>query len=71
MEKKSMISARVNNKVKKLADDWCRSNGLVMSKFIEDAILDKLEESHDLKEIEKLRREPSRPFREVIKELVK
>lgn len=70
MEKKSMISARVNSKIKKLADDWCRSNGLVMSKFIEDAILDKLEESHDLKEIEKLRREPSRPFREVIKELV-
>jgi hypothetical protein len=41
----------------------------VLARFIEDAIIDKLEESHDISEIEKLRREPSRPFAEVMKEL--
>lgn len=65
----SVLTARVNKKVKKLADDWCKSQGLVMARFIEEAILDKLEESSDLNEIEKLRREPTRLFSVVIKEL--
>lgn len=65
----AVITARVNKKVKKLADQWCRSQGLVMAKFIEEAILDKLEEYSDLDEIQKLRREQTRPFSEVMKEL--
>ena len=40
-----------------------------MARFIEEAILDKLEENLDLEEIENLRREPTRPFSEVMKEL--
>ena len=40
-----------------------------MAKFIEDAILDKLEENLDLQELDKLRREPTRPFSDVLKEL--
>jgi hypothetical protein len=65
----AVLTARVNIKVKKLADAWCKSQGLVMARFIEEAILDKLEENLDLEEIEKLRREPTRPFSEVMKEL--
>ncbi len=63
------ITARVNPKVKALAHRWCKSRGIVMAKFIEDAILDKLEESHDLDEVNSLRREPMRPFRDVMSEL--
>ena len=65
----AVLTARINNKVKKLADNWCKSQGLVMARFVEEAILDKLEECHDLEEIQKIRREPARPFREVMKEL--
>ncbi len=65
----AVLTARVNKKVKKLADEWCRSQGLVMARFIEEAILDKLEEHSDLEEIQSLRREPTRPFSEVMKEL--
>ena len=65
----AVLTARVNKKVKNLADKWCKAQGLVLARFIEDAIIDKLEESHDISEIEKLRREPSRPFAEVMKEL--
>lgn len=65
----AILTARVNKKVKKLADQWCKSRGLVMAKFIEEAILDKLEEHLDLSEIECLRREPSRLFSDVLKEL--
>ena len=65
----AVLTARVNKKVKNLADRWCKSQGLVMARFIEEAILDKLEENGDLLEIEKLRREPTRPFLEVMREL--
>lgn len=65
----AILTARIDKKVKKLADKWCKSNGLVMAKFIEDAILDKLEENLDLQELDKLRREPTRPFSDVLKEL--
>ena len=65
----AVLTARVNKKVKALADRWCKSQGLVMARFIEEAILDKLEENLDLEEIENLRREPTRPFSEVMKEL--
>jgi len=65
----AVLTARINKKVKRLADQWCKSQGLVMARFIEEAILDKLEENLDLEEIEGLRREPTRPFSEVMKEL--
>lgn len=65
----AVLTARVNKKVKSLVDKWCKSQGLVLARFVEDAIIDKLEESHDILEIEKLRREPTRPFSDVIKEL--
>jgi hypothetical protein len=65
----AILTARVNKKVKKLADKWCKEQGLVMAKFVEEAILDKLEECLDISEIENLRREPTRPFSEVMKEL--
>ena len=69
MKKQSAITARIDTKVKALADKWCKSQGLVMSRFIEEAILDKLEEVVDASEIAKLRRESTRPFEDVIKEL--
>ena len=65
----AVLTARVNKKVKNLADRWCKSQGLVMARFIEEAILDKLEENMDLQEIEGLRREPTRPFSDVLGEL--
>jgi hypothetical protein len=65
----AVLTARVSKKVKSLADKWCKTQGLVLARFIEDAIIDKLEESHDISEIETLRREPTRPFSEVMKEL--
>jgi len=40
-----------------------------MAKFVEDALLDRLEELGDRNEVEKLRREPTRPLRAVLKEL--
>ena len=65
----AVINARIDARVKALAVRWCQANGLVMARFLEDAILDKLEEVQDVAELESLRREPVRPLREVLKEL--
>ena len=65
----AVLTVRLNKKVKNLADQWCKSRGLVMARFIEEAILDKLEESLDIEDLDKLRREPTRPFSDVMKEL--
>lgn len=65
----AVLTARINKKVKRLADKWCKSQGLVLVRFVEDAIIDKLEESQDIAELEKLRRYPTRPFSGVLKQL--
>lgn len=67
--KQSVITARVDSRIKNLADKVCSSKGLVMARFIEDAILDKIEELSDSTEVELLRREPTRPLRDILKEL--
>ena len=69
MKKISVISARIDARIKVLADKWCQSKGLVLARFLEEAILDKLEEAEDSKEIQKLKREPTRPIADVLKEL--
>ena len=40
-----------------------------MSRFIEDALVDKLEELEDSKDLKKIQGEPSRSFEEVLKDL--
>jgi hypothetical protein len=67
--KQIAITARINPKIKKLADAFCASQGLIMSRFIEEAILDKLEEVHDKADIDALKKEPVRSFDQVLKDL--
>lgn len=67
--KEVAMTARIDQRIKAMADKWCKGQGLVMARFIEEAILDKLEETHDAAEISKLRREPVRPFDDVLQEL--
>jgi hypothetical protein len=40
-----------------------------MNHFIEEALLDKLEELEDLEELKSLRKEPTRPFKDVLRDL--
>ncbi len=65
----TQLATRVSPKTKKVLDKICKMHGLVMSRFVEEAILDKIEEFIDISELEKLRQEKTRSFKEVIKEL--
>ena len=63
------ISARINARLKRALDDVCRSRGIVMNHFIQEAILDRLEELEDVDDLKAIRHEPTRPLSEVLAEL--
>jgi hypothetical protein len=63
------ISARVDEALKNAIDEYCRTRGIVMNHFIQEALLDRLEELEDTEDLKKIRHEPTRPLAEVLKEL--
>lgn len=63
------ISARIDEALKDAIEKYCKSRGLVMNHFIQEALLDKLEELEDIEDLKKIRHEPTRPFTEVLAEL--
>jgi serine/threonine protein kinase HipA of HipAB toxin-antitoxin module len=63
------ISARVDPALKKAVENYCRSRGIIMNHFIQEALLDRLEELEDSEDLRKIRLEPSRPLSDVLAEL--
>jgi hypothetical protein len=63
------LATRVDRKVKEAVEAYCASQGLKMNRFIQDALLDRLEELQDSEDIKTLRGEPSRPLAELVAEL--
>jgi hypothetical protein len=65
----SQLATKIDGKVKKAVETICKTRGLKMSRFIEDALLDKLEEMEDSEDVKSLKREPARPLADILKEL--
>jgi len=63
------ISARIDVALKKAVDEYCKSHGIVMNYFVQEALVDRLEELEDIEDLRKIRHEPTRPLSEVLKEL--
>ena len=63
------ISARIDARLKRVLDEVCRSRGIVMNHFIQEAVLDRLEEFEDVEDLQAIRHEPTRPLAEVLAEL--
>lgn len=63
------ISARIDERLKVAIEKYCKSRGLVMNHFIQEALFDKLEELEDIEDLKKIRHEPTRPLSEVLAEL--
>ncbi len=63
------LATKIDDKIKDALDDFCEERGLKINRFIEDAILDKLEEFEDISFLRKLRKETFRSFDEVLSEL--
>ena len=65
------LATKIDERVKDALDAFCEERGLKIGRFLEDAILDKIEEYEDLSDLRKLRRESVRSFDDVLKDLKK
>lgn len=63
------INARVDPALKKAIDEYCRSRGIVLNHFVQEALIDRLEELEDVEDLRRIRHEPTRPLAEVLAEL--
>lgn len=63
------ISARIDPLLKRAVESYCRSNGIVMNHFIQEALIDRLEELEDIDDLKRIRHEPTRPLTDVLAEL--
>ena len=63
------ISARIDKTLKNAIEKYCKSRGIVVNHFIQEALLDRLEELEDIEDLKKIRHEPTRPLSEVLSEL--
>ena len=55
------INAPVDPALKKAIDESCRSRGIVLNHFVQEALIDRLEELEDIEDLKKIRHEPTRP----------
>jgi uncharacterized protein (DUF1778 family) len=65
----SQIAVRVDGRLKRAVDEACRARGVKLTRFVQEALLDKLEEIADVEDIPRLKREPTRPLRDLIRSL--
>lgn len=65
----TQLATRIDSRVKKAIEKTCEVRGLKIGRFVENALIDKLEELADIEDIKKMRREPTRPLADVIRDL--
>jgi ribosome-binding protein aMBF1 (putative translation factor) len=65
----TQLATRIDARVKKAVERVCDARGLKMNRFIEDALIDKLEELEDIEDLKKIRGEPTRPLSDLLKDL--
>lgn len=65
----TQLATRVDERVKRAIEAVCEARGLKMNRFIEEALIDKLEELEDIEELKSIRCESTRPLSDLIKDL--
>jgi hypothetical protein len=63
------LATRVDARIKRAIEKICDQRGLKLSRFVEQALLDKLEELEDIEDVKRIRFEPTRPLAAVLKRL--
>ena len=67
--KSKQLATKIDKRVKEALDNFCKTRGYKINHFVENAILDKLEEYEDLRDLGKLRSGAFLPFDEVVSKL--
>lgn len=63
------LATKIDEDIKNALDSFCEERGVKINRFLEDAILDKLEEYEDISDLKKLRNETFRPLDQILKDL--
>jgi hypothetical protein len=63
------LATRIDVRVKKAVEELCQARGLKMNRFIEEALIDKLEELEDIDELKTILCEPTRPLSDILRDL--
>ena len=66
---KVRISARIDTSLKKALERYCESRGVVLNRFIEEALLHRLEEFDDIEELKRIRHESTKTLVELLEEI--
>ena len=67
--KSVQISARIDPALKMAIRTCCTSRGIVLNHFIQEALMEHLEELEDVEDLKHILREPTRPLVDVLREL--
>jgi hypothetical protein len=65
----AQLATRVDTRIKKAIEEVCAERGLKISRFVEEALIDKLEELTDIEDLKQIRFEPTRPLAAVVRDL--
>ena len=65
----TQLATRIDTRVKRAVEAVCKDRGLKLGRFIEDALIDKLEELEDIEDIKRIRHESTRPLAAILKDL--
>ena len=63
------LGTRIDSRLKRAVEEVCRARGLKMNRFVQDALLDKLEELEDIEDLKSIRFEPTKSWSEVVHDL--
>ena len=63
------LATKIAKEVKKAVETVCEERGWKMNRFIEEALVDKLEEFEDLNDLKLLRRKPIKPLNKIAQKL--
>ena len=63
------LATRIDSRLKRAVEEVCEARGLKMNRFIQDALLDKLEELEEIEDLKSIRFEPTRSWSEVVRDL--
>ena len=63
------LATRIDERVQKAIEPVCKARDLKVNRFIEEALVDKLEELEDVEDLTSIRCESTRPLNDLIKDL--
>jgi hypothetical protein len=63
------INARIDEDLKKAIEEYCRSRGIVVNQFIQEALVDRPRRAGGHRRPQRFRHEPTRRLSEVLREL--